>query len=28
MRIPVGEPGDDDQKPDRGAEASRELAFD
>jgi len=28
MRIPVGEPGDDDQKRDRGAEASRDLAFD
>jgi hypothetical protein len=28
MRIPVGEPGDDDQKRDRDAEAGGNLAFD
>jgi hypothetical protein len=28
MRIPVGEPGDDDQKRDRDAEAGGDLAFD
>lgn len=28
VRIPVGEPGDDDQKRDRDAEAGRDLAFD
>jgi hypothetical protein len=28
VRIPVGEPGDDDQKRDRDAEADGDLAFD
>ena len=28
VRIPVGEPGDKDQKSDRGAEAGGDLAFD
>ena len=28
MRVPVGEPGDDDQKGDRDAEAGGDLGFD